>query len=64
MSPARSQAAPPQRLLATLDDLPRIDRASAGVLGFAGRRLVGSRVGLLAAYRTGAQSYFDRAGLP
>jgi DNA-binding CsgD family transcriptional regulator len=51
-------------LLLIVDDLPWIDRASAGVLGFVARRLVGSRVGLLAACRAGAQSYFDRAGLP
>ena len=51
-------------LLLIVDDLPWIDRASAGVLSFAARRLVGSRVGLLAASRTGARSYFDRAGLP
>ena len=51
-------------LLLVVDDLPWIDRASAGVLGFVARRLAGSRVGLLAACRTGAQSYFDRAGLP
>jgi len=51
-------------LLLIVDDLPWIDRASAGVLSFVARRLIGSRAGLLAAYRTGAHSYFDRAGLP
>jgi predicted ATPase len=51
-------------LLLIVDDLPWIDRASADVLGFVARRLAGSRAGLLAARRTGAQSYFDRAGLP
>ena len=51
-------------LLLIVDDLPWIDRASAGVLSFVARRLVGSRAGLLVACRTGAQSYFDRAGLP
>ena len=51
-------------LLLIVDDLPWIDRASAGVLGFVARRLMGSQAGLLAACRTGAQSYFDRAGLP
>jgi len=51
-------------LLLIVDDLPWIDRASAGVLGFVARRLMGSRAGLLAVCRTGAQSYFDRAGLP
>ena len=47
-----------------VDDLPWIDRVSAGVLSFAARRLVGSRAGLLVALRVGAQSCFDRAGLP
>ncbi|MGD0242222.1 MAG: AAA family ATPase [Streptosporangiaceae bacterium] len=47
-----------------VDDLPWIDRASAGVLSFAARRLVGSRAALLVTLRVGAQSYFDRAGLP
>jgi DNA-binding CsgD family transcriptional regulator len=51
-------------LLLIVDDLPWIDRASAGVLSFVARRLIGSRAGLLAGYRTGAASYFDRAGLP
>jgi len=46
-----------------VDDLPWIDRASAGVLSFVARRLAGSRAALLAGCRTGAQSYFDRAGL-
>jgi predicted ATPase len=49
-------------LLLIVDDLPWIDRASAGVLGFVARRLTGSRAALLAARRTGADSYFDRAG--
>ncbi|HUB22573.1 MAG TPA: AAA family ATPase [Streptosporangiaceae bacterium] len=57
------QAAARGPVLLIVDDLPWVDRASAGVLGFVARRLAGSRVGLLAACRTGAQSYFDRAGL-
>jgi len=51
-------------VLLIVDDLPWIDRASAGVLSFVARRLAGSRAGLLAACRTGAESYFDRGGLP
>jgi predicted ATPase len=50
-------------LLLIVDDLPWIDRASADVLGFVARRLVGTRAGLLVACRTGAPSYFDRAGI-
>jgi DNA-binding CsgD family transcriptional regulator/tetratricopeptide (TPR) repeat protein len=51
-------------LLLIVDDLPWIDRASAGVLSFVARRLAGARAGLLVACRTGAPSWFDRAGLP
>ena len=51
-------------LLVIVDDLPWIDRASAGLLSFVARRLAGSRAGLLVACRTGADSYFDRTGLP
>ncbi|MEU8819187.1 LuxR family transcriptional regulator [Actinoplanes sp. NPDC048796] len=51
-------------LLLVVDDLPWIDRASATILGFVARRLAGSRVGLLAASRTGEISHFERAGLP
>ncbi|XVU28068.1 ATP-binding protein [Actinoplanes sp. CA-054009] len=51
-------------VLLVVDDLPWIDRSSATILGFAARRLAGSRVGLLAASRTGEVSHFERAGLP
>lgn len=50
-------------LLLLVDDLPWIDRASAGVLGFVARRLRGTRIGFLAASRTGEESLFDRGGL-
>ena len=39
-------------ILVVVDDLPWLDRASAGVLGFVARRLTGSRVGFLAASRS------------
>jgi DNA-binding CsgD family transcriptional regulator len=43
-------------LLLIVDDLDRMDQASALALGFVARRLRGSRVGLIAAVRTGASS--------
>ena len=52
-------------LLLVVDDVPWIDRASAGVLSFVARRLAGSRAGLLVSGRTGEdQGFFDHAGLP
>ena len=47
-----------------VDDLPWLDRASATVFGFVARRLTGTRVGLIAASRTGEESLFTRSGLP
>jgi DNA-binding CsgD family transcriptional regulator len=58
------QAAAASPVLIIVDDLPWLDRASAGVLGFVARRLAGSRVGFLAASRPGQESFFERAGLP
>jgi DNA-binding CsgD family transcriptional regulator/tetratricopeptide (TPR) repeat protein len=55
-----SQAAP---LLVIIDDIAWLDRASAVVLGFVARRLTGSRVGLLAASRSGEESFFEYGGL-
>jgi DNA-binding CsgD family transcriptional regulator len=57
------QAAVARPVLMVVDDLPWLDRASAGVLGFVARRLAGSRVGFLAASRPGQESFFERAGL-
>jgi DNA-binding CsgD family transcriptional regulator len=51
-------------VLVILDDLHWLDRASAGVLSFVARRLVGSQVGLLGASRTGEVDFFDHTGLP
>ena len=58
------RAATARPLLVVIDDLPWLDRASAGVLSFVARRLEGSQVGLLGASRTGEQDFFEHAGLP
>ncbi|MFI7575683.1 AAA family ATPase [Micromonospora sp. NPDC049497] len=52
-----------QPLLLIVDDLPWIDAVSATVLAFVARRLAGSRVGFLAAFRTGEGGCFEGAGL-
>ncbi|MFF4761330.1 AAA family ATPase [Streptomyces sp. NPDC001292] len=51
-------------LLLVIDDLPWLDRATNAVLGFVARRLVGSRIGFLAASRDGSESFFESSGLP
>ena len=58
------QAAAARPVLLAVDDLPWLDRVSAGVLGFAARRLAGSSVGFLATSSPGEESFFERAGLP
>jgi DNA-binding CsgD family transcriptional regulator len=58
------QAAKARPLLVILDDLPWLDRASAGVLSFVARRLDGTRIGLIGASRTGEEDFFDHHGLP
>jgi DNA-binding CsgD family transcriptional regulator len=50
-------------LLLIVDSLQWLDRASAMVMGFVARRLSGSRVGVLAAERTGPSRLFD-PGMP
>ncbi|MET7511878.1 AAA family ATPase [Streptomyces sp. NPDC005480] len=50
-------------LLVVVDDLPWLDRATTGVLGFIARRLVGSNVSFVAACRTGSDSFFESSGL-
>src|SRR5208337_666838 len=50
-------------LLIIVDDLHRLDRATAPVLGFLARRLAGIAAGFLAALRTDAAGFFERIGL-
>ncbi|MFL6000835.1 MAG: AAA family ATPase [Streptomyces sp.] len=57
------QAATERPVFIVVDDLGCFDRASSAVLGFVARRLAGSRIGFLAACRSGAETFFDRAGL-
>jgi DNA-binding CsgD family transcriptional regulator len=51
-------------VLVVVDDLQWVDRATAGVLGFVARRVQGTKIGLLAAFRTGDETFFERVGLP
>ncbi|MFG1997418.1 ATP-binding protein [Actinoplanes sp. NPDC048988] len=50
-------------VLLIVDDVQWIDRPSAVVLGFIARRVAGSPVGVIAASRTGTESFLDRRGL-
>ncbi len=56
----RASAASP--VLLVVDDLQWLDPASAALLGVVGRRLGGSRVGLLGGVRTGEQSPVEASG--
>lgn len=58
------EAAREAPLLIVIDDLQWLDRASGAVVGFVGRRLHGSRIGLLGAIRPGFGGFFERAGIP
>ncbi|MBO1752525.1 helix-turn-helix domain-containing protein [Actinotalea sp. BY-33] len=49
-------------LLLVMDDMHWLDRATASVIGFVGRRLGGSRIGLLGATRPSAGGFFERTG--
>ncbi|MER7742543.1 AAA family ATPase [Streptomyces sp. NPDC096538] len=51
-------------VLLVVDDLQWVDRASAAVFGFIARRLVGSPISFLGAFRTETGSFFERSGLP
>ena len=57
-------AAQHQPVLLVVDDLPWLDKASARVLAFVARRLVGSPIGFLGAARTGEAGLFDDVDLP
>ncbi|MGW0581729.1 AAA family ATPase [Streptomyces sp. NPDC002920] len=57
------RAATERPVLIVVDDLPWLDRASSAVLAFVARRLAGTRIGFLAASRSGAETFFERAGL-
>ncbi|QYN18506.1 LuxR family transcriptional regulator [Amycolatopsis sp. DSM 110486] len=50
-------------LLIVIDDLHWVDRASAEVLGFVARRLVGSPIVFLAACRSADRGFFQDSGL-
>jgi DNA-binding CsgD family transcriptional regulator len=58
------QVAASRPLLVIVDDVQWLDRPSAGVLGFVARRVAGSRIGFLAAWRSGTESFFEGGGLP
>src|SRR5580692_4253591 len=57
------QAAATRPLLLILDDPPWLDQPSGMALRFVARRLTGTRVGFLAAYRPETQSMPEYAGL-
>jgi hypothetical protein len=50
--------------LVVVDETQWLGRGTAGALGAVARRVAGTRVGVLAAVRTGAGSPFDPHGLP
>ncbi|GGO73665.1 AAA family ATPase [Nocardioides deserti] len=58
------RAADEKPLLVVIDDMHWLDRATASVIGFVGRRVGGSRIGLLGATRPGAGGFFERTGWP
>ena len=58
------RAAAVSPVLVIVDDLPWLDRASAGVLGFVARRLADSRAGFLAASRQGGRASSSAPGCP
>jgi DNA-binding CsgD family transcriptional regulator len=59
-----NQIAGDRPTLAIVDDVQWLDRASSDLLALVARRLAGSRIGLIAASRTGSGGAFEEAGLP
>ncbi len=55
--------APAEPVLAVLDDVNWLDRASASVLAHVARRVGGTRIALIATMRTGERTPFERGGL-
>ena len=51
-------------ILAAIDDVQWIDRASASILSLTCRRLSGTGIGIITTSRSGWQSQFDDSGLP
>ncbi|MFI7080162.1 ATP-binding protein [Micromonospora sp. NPDC049903] len=50
-------------VLLIVDDVQWVDRSSAVALGFIARRVARSPVGVIAAFRTGTETFLDRRGL-
>jgi hypothetical protein len=57
-----TEASRARPVLVTVDDLQWVDRMSAAALSFVARRVSTIPVGVLAAVRTGAATFFDRSG--
>ena len=57
-------AATARPLLVAVDDLQWVDRSSAAVLARIAHSLDSGHVGFLAAFRSGADTFFESAGLP
>ena len=51
-------------ILVVIDDVQWLDRGTAGALAAVAKRVAGRRIGVLAAMRTGATSFFEASGLP
>ena len=58
-----STLAAEQPVLAVIDDVNWLDRASASVLAYVARRVSGTRLALIAGMRTGERTPFERSGL-